>query len=86
MSSRNLALRRNDQQSAETINEQIRALGGDPATGDLLAADDQVSEYDARVMKINENNRRKTKESQKTAHQLAAERKRAEDAVVRSRA
>jgi RNA polymerase-associated protein RTF1 len=72
ISSRDLALRRNDHAGADDLNRQIISLGGDPATGE-------------RIQRINENNRRKTKEAMTAAHAAAVQRKKAEEAIVRAR-
>jgi RNA polymerase-associated protein RTF1 len=83
-------LRRNDHAGAEDLNRQIVALGGDPTTGELVTFDaaemaKNVSEYDERVQRINENNKRKTKEAMAAAHAVAVQRKKAEEAIVKAR-
>ncbi|KAK4687631.1 RNA polymerase-associated protein RTF1, partial [Tremellales sp. Uapishka_1] len=85
MSSRGLALRRNDSRGVELIDAQIRGLGGDPATGQMVEEEKEMSEYDARIAKINENNKRKTKENQLAAHNHSLMRKKAEIAIVKAR-
>lgn len=90
ITSRNLALRRNDSTLAEDLNRQIVALGGDPQTGELVTldkgqAEKMVSEYDDRIEKINENNKRKVREQMEKAHQGSLARKRAEEAIVRAK-
>jgi len=90
ISSRNLALRRGDRDQADEINRQIISLGADPTTGQLVTlnandAADNATDYDARIQKINENNKRKTKENMAAAHAAALQRKKVEEAIVRSR-
>lgn len=85
MASRNLALRRNDHAEAEKISAQIAEHGADPTTGELLAAEGDADDYDARIQRINENNRRKTKEAMAAAHQASMLRKKAEDALIRAK-
>jgi len=101
MSSRELAIRRNDTTGQEEIDQQIMSLGGDPMTGLLLetgqtssisrhhsggVATEGVSEYDQRIHKINENNRRKTKETMASAHAALLARKKAEEAILKAKA
>ncbi len=121
MSSRELAIRRNDQAGLREIEAQIVDLGGDPSTGTLLedtnystsssagnnhsgtpsrpsngggggrggggdSAFEGMSEYDQRIHKINENNRRKTKEAMASAHAALLARKKAEEAIVKAKA
>jgi RNA polymerase-associated protein RTF1 len=90
ITSRNLAVRRNDQSLAEDLNRQIIALGGDPQSGELVTldrdeAERNASEYDDRIEKINENNKRKVREQMAKAHQGSLARKRAEEAIVREK-
>ncbi|CAD6579230.1 MAG: hypothetical protein TREMPRED_002430 [Tremellales sp. Tagirdzhanova-0007] len=90
ISSRNSAIRRNDHDAADEINRQIISLGGDPSTGQLVTTDvhevaQNASDYDMRIQKINENNKRKTKEAMAAAHAASMQRKKAEEAIVRSR-
>ncbi|GFZ47472.1 hypothetical protein JCM24511_05216 [Saitozyma sp. JCM 24511] len=90
ISSRDLALRRNDHAGADDLNRQIISLGGDPATGELVTTDQaevqrKLSDHDERIQRINENNRRKTKEAMTAAHAAAVQRKKAEEAIVRAR-
>ena len=90
ISARNLALRRNDHDGADAINRQIEALGGDPSTGELVSLnpDDTASatsDYDLRIQKINDNNKRKTKEAMAAAHLAAMQRKKNENAIVRAK-
>jgi len=54
-------------------------------TTDLDEAAQNASEYDLRIQKINENKKRKTKEAMAAAHVAALQRKKAEEAIVRSR-
>lgn len=87
MSSKQLAIRRNDHAAAESISKQIAKLGADPVTGELLSGGDAtMSEYDMRIQQINENNRRKTREAMSKAHEASLARKRAEDAIIRAKA
>ncbi|GMK59323.1 hypothetical protein CspeluHIS016_0703380 [Cutaneotrichosporon spelunceum] len=86
MSSKQLALRRNDLETAASIGDQIAKLGADPNTGELLEGEGDLSEYDLRIAKINENNRRKTRETMIKAHEAAIAKKKAEDAIVRAKA
>ena len=90
MSSRDLAIRRNDLPGADAINRQILQLGADPQNGEIITTDSaqvaaNVSEYDVRIQKINENNKRKTKETMQAAHAAAIQRKRAEEAIVQAK-
>ena len=90
ISSRNLAVRRNDHDAADEINRQIISLGGDPSTGQLVTSDvheaaQNASDYDMRIQKINENNKKKTKEAMAAAHAASMQRKKVEEAIVRSR-
>ena len=94
---RNLALRRNDHESAANLERQIIALGGNPETGLLVdaskvasglaqSAKDSVAEsYEDKIQRINEHNKKRTKEMQAAAHQASLQRKRAEEAIVRAR-
>ncbi|WVF65669.1 hypothetical protein IAT40_000400 [Kwoniella sp. CBS 6097] len=87
ISSRDLAARRNDTNTVEMLNAEIVKLGGDPKTGQLVnggvvGEDD----YDLRIQRINENNKKKTKEVMMKAHQAALARKKAEEAIVRAKA
>lgn len=86
MASKQLALRRNDFGAVELLNEQIRALGADPSTGELVEGGEELNENDLRIQRINENNRRKTKESMARAHEAALARKKAEGAVLKAKA
>lgn len=86
MSSKQLALRRNDHDAADSITQQIIDLGGDPNTGQLLSAPDSVTDYDARIQRINENNKRKTREAMAKAHEAALARKKTEEAIVKAKA
>ncbi|BEI91738.1 uncharacterized protein CcaverHIS019_0405580 [Cutaneotrichosporon cavernicola] len=86
MSSKQLALRRNDLETAAFIGDQIAKLGADPNTGELLEGEGDLSEYDLRIARINENNRRKTRETMMKAHEAAVAKKKAEDAIVRAKA
>lgn len=90
ISSRDLAIRRNDHDAADDTNRQIIELGGDPSTGQLVTtnpneAAQNAPEYDDRIQRINENNKRKTKEAMAAAHVAAMQRKKVEEAIVRSR-
>lgn len=105
VSSRNLALRRNDRATVEDLNRQIVALGGDPSTGDLASTGSPVrasparagsdatnggvgarsGDWEEKIQRINENNRRRTKEAMVAAHQAALVRKKAEEAIVRAK-
>lgn len=105
MSSRELAIRRNDTTGLLDIEQQIISLGGDPLTGDLMEVGggqtsskskssgggggsgmEGMSEYDQRIHKINENNRRKTKEAMANAHAASLARKKAEEAIIKAKA
>lgn len=86
MSSKQLALRRNDLEAAASISQQIEELGGDPATGELLDGEGDMSEYDLRIAKINETNRKRTRAAMAKAHEAAVAKKKAEDAIVRAKA
>lgn len=86
MSSKQLALRRNDLETAAFISQQIEELGADSATGELLDGQGDMSAYDLRIARINENNRKKTKETMVKAHEAAIAKKKAEDAIVRAKA
>ncbi|TXT08753.1 hypothetical protein VHUM_02881 [Vanrija humicola] len=86
MGSKNLALRRNDLKEAEFISQQIEELGGDPATGQLLGVDDNMTEHEKRIQRINQNNLRKTRENMAKAHDALLAKKKAEDAIVRAKA
>lgn len=83
-SSMQAALRRKDLDAAENIKEQIKDLGGDPTTGQLMV-EGEMSEYDARIQRINENNRQRTKANMQRAHELALARKKAEEAIVKAK-
>lgn len=87
-------------QGLKEIDKQIQSLGADPLTGEFVdnssgngsfkestatPATEEVSEYDARINKINENNRRKTKEAMAAAHAASLARKKAEDAIVKAK-
>ncbi|KAL7421173.1 RNA polymerase-associated protein rtf1 [Cryptotrichosporon argae] len=86
MKSRALAMRRNDRASADELARKIVELGGDPATGELVdGAGEQNSDYDAMIQRINENNKRKTKEAMAKAHEAALARRRAEEAIVKAK-
>ncbi|OCF72597.1 RNA polymerase-associated protein RTF1 [Kwoniella mangroviensis CBS 8886] len=89
LSTRDLATRRNDVHTVEMINSEIIKLGGDPATGQLVNNGEQLAEgddYELRIQKINENNKRKTKEMMLKAHQAALARKKAEEAMIKAKA
>lgn len=79
-------MRRNDLEAVAEISRKIVDLGGDPATGQLVDADGDMSAYDLRIAKINENNRKKTRETMVKAHEAAVAKKKAEDAIVRAKA
>ncbi|WWC73205.1 uncharacterized protein I206_107171 [Kwoniella pini CBS 10737] len=87
LSTRDLALRRNDVQTVESINSEIIKLGGDPTTGQLITqgSNESSDDYDLRIQKINENNKRKTKEIMSKAHQAALARKKAEEAMIKAK-
>ncbi|WVQ75385.1 hypothetical protein IAR50_005005 [Cryptococcus sp. DSM 104548] len=87
MNTRDLAVRRNDHTMIDKLNADIIALGGDPVTGKLAGEEEQAGQddYDMKIQKINENNKRKTKESMMRAHQAAQARKKAEEAVVKAK-
>ncbi|ORY26243.1 hypothetical protein BCR39DRAFT_541580 [Naematelia encephala] len=90
ISTRNLALRRNDTESAERINRDIVALGGDPTTGELVTVDADeaarnASDYDAKIQRINENNKRRTKEAMAAAHAASLQRKKLEEAIIKAK-
>lgn len=87
VAARNLALRRNDTKEVQRIDSDIVNLGGDPNTGEML--DERPSgpseeDYDAKIQRINENNKRKTREAMMAANQASLARKRAQDAIVRA--
>lgn len=87
MNTRDLALRRNDHVMVEKLNSDIIALGGDPNTGKLVGEKEgeEKDDYDMKIQRINENNKRKTKEAMMRAHAAAVARKKAEEAVVKAR-
>jgi RNA polymerase-associated protein RTF1 len=86
ISTRNLALRRNDHVTAHDLSLQIIALGGDPATGQLIdTRGEEEGDYDSKIQKINENNKKRTKESMAAAHAAALLRKKAEEAFVKAK-
>ncbi|WVW79215.1 hypothetical protein I302_101181 [Kwoniella bestiolae CBS 10118] len=87
LSTRDLATRRNDVTTVEMINNEIIKLGGDPATGQLVNNGElaEGDDYELRIQKINENNKRKTKEVMLKAHQAALARKKAEEAMIKAR-
>lgn len=63
-------------------------MGGDPQTGELTTLDrdeaaKNASEYDDRIEKINENNKKKVKDQMAKAHQGSLARKKAEEAIVK---
>lgn len=86
MASKQLALRRNDFEAVEFLSQQIRDLGADPNTGELEEGGEELNDNDLRIQRINENNRRKTKESMARAHEAALARKKAEGAVLKAKA
>lgn len=86
MRSKELALRRNDFEALELLTQQIRDLGADPNTGELEEGGEELNEADLRIQRINENNRRKTKESMARAHEAALAKKKAEGAVLKAKA
>ncbi|EIW67131.1 hypothetical protein TREMEDRAFT_69995 [Tremella mesenterica DSM 1558] len=81
ISSRNLALRRNDLPTVERLNAQIISMGGDPETGTLVDATDDLGEYDAKIQKINEHNRKRAKEATLKQQEAERARRRAEEAT-----
>lgn len=85
MSSKQLAIRRNDHATAEAISKQIIELGADPTTGELLSGELEISEKDKRIQQINENNRRKTRETMNKAHEASLAKKKAEDAIIKAK-
>ncbi|OWZ77420.1 RNA polymerase-associated protein RTF1 [Cryptococcus neoformans Bt85] len=87
MNTRDLALRRNDHVMVEKLNSDIIALGGDPNTGKLVGEKEgeEKDDYDMKIQRINENNKRKTKEAMMRAHAAAVARKKAEEAVVKAK-
>lgn len=90
VTARHLATRRNDTAAVEDLERQIIALGGDPQTGELVTLDQgqvaqNVSDYDRRIEKINENIQKKVREQMEKAHQGSLARKRAEEAIVRAK-
>ncbi|WWC91323.1 uncharacterized protein L201_006266 [Kwoniella dendrophila CBS 6074] len=88
MSTKELALRRNDSITVESINKEIIDLGGNPSTGQLIIEQEGVGfgdEYELKIQKINENNKRKTKEMMSKAHQNALARKKAEEAMIKAK-
>ena len=62
---RNLAIRRDDMATAEDYERQIRDLGGDPYTGDVIN-DGPVK--DDPMAKINERNKKATQDAHRRAH------------------
>lgn len=88
---RSLAIRRADHAGVERISQQITELGGDPETGDMVVPGKQAGNgsqemaYEDRIQKINENNRRKTKDAMAAAHVAATQRKKAEEAMMKAR-
>ncbi|WRT68947.1 uncharacterized protein IL334_005929 [Kwoniella shivajii] len=88
LSTRELAVRRNDVGTVEMINSEIIKLGGDPSTGQLVnggAGGSGEDDYDLRIQRINENNKRKTKEMMTKAHQAALAKKKAEEALIKAK-
>ncbi|WVQ81177.1 hypothetical protein IAT38_003299 [Cryptococcus sp. DSM 104549] len=85
MNTRDLAVRRNDNAMVEKLNGEIIKLGGDPATGKIVGEEEGEDEYDLKIQRINENNKKKTKESQMRAHAAAVARKKAEEAIVKAK-
>jgi RNA polymerase-associated protein RTF1 len=83
-SSLQLAVRRKDEEGAAAIVAQIRDLGGDPETGEMVDGE-RVNEYDARIAVINENNRQRTKIAMQRAHEMSMARRRADDARVKAK-
>ena len=81
MSSRNLAQRRNDRDTVKRLNAQIITLGGDPDTGTLIDGLNEGDEYDLKIQKINEFNKKRAKAAQAAAGQ----RRREQEQVMRER-
>ncbi|ORX39021.1 hypothetical protein BD324DRAFT_618258 [Kockovaella imperatae] len=88
MASKDLAIRRNDHAAVAELESRIRAEGGDPTNGKLIsdplagALDDG---YEDKIAKINEMNRKRTKEAMAAAHLAGIAKKKAEDAIVKAR-
>ena len=90
ISSRELAVRRHDIDGAESINRQLVELGADPSTGQITTTNSDematnVSDYDSMIQKINDNNKRKTKEAMQAAHTATLQRKKAEEAILKAK-
>ena len=94
VASRSLALRSADYKLAQSLEEEIIRLGGDPATGELVepspkdgagGTKEVKEDYDERIRRINEKNRQRTKEAMAAAHQASIQRKKAEEAIIRQR-
>jgi RNA polymerase-associated protein RTF1 len=95
MASRQLALRRNDQQTVHQLEAEIIKLGGDPSTGQFVDdpssqgstgnAADEKEDYDTRIQRINENNKKRTKEAMAAAHLASIQRRKAEEAIVKAK-
>ncbi|WVO18290.1 hypothetical protein L204_106003 [Cryptococcus depauperatus] len=86
LNTRGLALRRNDHAMVKKLNSDITALGGDPQTGKIVGETEEVGDdYDMKIQKINENNKKKTKEAMMKAHTAAVARKKAEEAVIKAK-
>jgi RNA polymerase-associated protein RTF1 len=87
LSSRSLAIRRNDQAMIESLNQQMIDMGADPDTGELVS--DQTggddSAYDAMIQRINDKNQKRNKDAMIAAHQASVARQKAEAAVVKAR-
>nr|XP_031862312.1 uncharacterized protein CI109_002277 [Kwoniella shandongensis]KAA5529384.1 hypothetical protein CI109_002277 [Kwoniella shandongensis] len=85
INTRDLAQRRNDQATVDRLNSEIVKLGGDPVTGQLVGGGEAEDDYDLRIQRINENNKKKTKESMIKAHTAALARKKAEEAIIKAK-
>ena len=85
MASKDLAVRRNDQPAVLDLESRIKAEGGDPVTGRLLDDTTGRDEDEDRIARINEMNRKRTKESMAAAHLAGIARKKHEDAIVQAR-
>ena len=95
MASRQLALRRNDLQTVAQLEADIIKLGGDPSTGGFADEPssqgytgkmaDEKEDYDTRIQRINENNKKRTKEAMAAAHLASIQRRKAEEAIVKAK-
>lgn len=95
IASRNLALRRNDLQTVHQLEAEIIKLGGDPSTGQLIDEPssqgstgntaEEKEDYDARIQRINDNNKKRTKEAMAAAHLASIQRRKAEEAIVKAK-